>query len=106
MGELIDQWVIDKVLAIVSIVDLIGGWVPLHRSPEHWIGACPACGGTIWVTQDPGFYQCRECWEAGDAVQWLQRREPTLSFREAIVRLAFFSGCSGLVSQVQPRPGD
>lgn len=108
---MIDQWVLDKVLSVASLVDLIGGTVPLHREGSAWIGACPACGGVLRVQQSPGYYECTNsrwspprCRERGDATQWVQRRDPSLSFVQAVTKLAWFSGLAGLVSQ--PSPGD
>ena len=110
LPAMIDQWVIDKVLLTASLVDLIDQTVPLRRCGDAWVGRCPSCAdGVLCVYQSPARCLCTNpsgsCPEWGDAIRWIQRRDPSLDFAQAVTRLAFFGGIPGLIKQTQPMPG-
>lgn len=79
----------------MTILDLIGRDVPLHRVANtgggEWAGPCPWCGGEdrfrVWPFEgEHGRYWCRQCERSGDAIQYLRERHG-LSFKEACERL-------------------
>ena len=78
----------------MSLLDLIGREVPLHRVASthggEYAGPCPWCGGRdrfrVWPHAERPGYWCRRCGQKGDGIQYLRERDG-LSFAEACDRL-------------------
>ncbi|MFQ5809946.1 MAG: DNA primase [Armatimonadota bacterium] len=80
----------EEIRQLVDIVELIGEHVTLKRSGSNHKGLCPFHAEktpSFNVRRDMGIWKCFGCGEAGDAFDFVMRREK-LSFPEALERLA------------------
>jgi len=79
----------------VDLLALIGRDVQLRRVAStnggEWAGPCPFCGGDdrfrVWPQDgDRGRFWCRQCEAAGDAIDYIRKRD-NMSFVDACARL-------------------
>ena len=84
---------IDRLLASVSIVDVIGRRLTLERKGSAYWAKCPFHGSgeertaSFKVYEETGTYHCFGCKESGNAVHFL-RKHDGLDFIEAVETLA------------------
>ena len=84
---------IDRLLASVSIVDVIGRRLALERKGSAYWAKCPFHGSgeertaSFKVYEETGTYHCFGCKESGNAVHFL-RKHDGLDFIEAVETLA------------------
>ena len=84
---------IDRLLASVSIVDVIGRRLTLERKGSAYWAKCPFHGSgeertaSLKVYEETGTYHCFGCKESGNAVHFL-RKHDGLDFIEAVETLA------------------
>ncbi len=80
----------EDIRQLVDIVELIGEHVALKKSGKNYKGLCPFHAEktpSFTIQRDTGYWKCFGCGEAGDAFDFVMRREK-LTFPEALERLA------------------
>ncbi len=78
----------------VNIVEIIGEYVSLKKTGEHYVGLCPLHREktpSFSVSPIGQFYHCFGCGESGDVYGFLMKREK-LSFIEAVRKLSNIYG--------------
>jgi DNA primase len=71
------EW-IEKLLAAVDIVTVIGRYIPLARKGRTWWGACPfhhEKTPSFAVNENEQFYHCFGCGESGNAITFIAKYE-------------------------------
>ena len=88
---------IDRLLANVNIVDVIGRRINLERKGGAYWAKCPFHGSgeertaSFKVYEETGTFHCFGCKESGNAIHFL-RKHDGLDFMEAIEQLATQAG--------------
>jgi len=86
--------ILDEIRSRVDIVEIVGQFVNLKRSGEHWKGLCPFHSEktpSFTVNPKRGIFHCFGCGVGGDAFGFLMRQD-RLAFPEAVRALAQRSG--------------
>jgi DNA primase len=84
---------LDRLIASINIVDVIGRRIPLERKGGAYWAKCPFHGSgeertpSLKVYDDTGTYHCFACKESGNAIHFL-RKYDGLDFIEAVEVLA------------------
>ena len=95
--------ILDEIRSRVDIVEIVGQFVNLKRSGEHWKGLCPFHSEktpSFTVNPKRGIFHCFGCGVGGDAFGFLMRHD-RLGFPEAVRALAERTGVE-LPTQRQP----
>jgi len=94
MTKTVPQHLIDAILDKISIVELIGTYLPLKRAGANHVAVCPFHGDkdpSFNVNEARRFFHCFGCGESGDAVAFLMKFHG-YTFREALTNLADRAG--------------
>jgi len=86
--------ILDEIRSRVDIVEIVGQFVNLKRSGEHWKGLCPFHSEktpSFTVNPKRGIFHCFGCGVGGDAFGFLMRQD-RLAFPEAVRTLAQRTG--------------
>jgi DNA primase len=86
--------ILDEIRSRVDIVEIVGQFVNLKRTGEHWKGLCPFHSEktpSFTVNPKRGIFHCFGCGVGGDAFGFLMRQD-RLAFPEAVRALAQRSG--------------
>jgi DNA primase len=86
--------VLDEIRSRADIVEIVGQFVNLKRSGEHWKGLCPFHSEktpSFTVNPKRGIFHCFGCGVGGDAFGFLMRQD-RLAFPEAVRTLAQRTG--------------
>lgn len=85
-GELVPQHIVDR--ANEDIVGVIRGYLPdLKKAGKNWVALCPfhkEKTPSFGVVESKEFYYCQGCGAGGDAIKFVMRMNPGISFREAV----------------------
>lgn len=90
----IDKAFIESLRDRISIVDVIGKYIPLNRKGKEQWGVCPFHGektASFSVNDEKSFYHCFGCGAHGDAITFIMQTQH-LSFIEAIEKLCSDAG--------------
>lgn len=81
---------VENLKSKVSIVDLIGGFIPLKKMGKDWFGKCPFhadADPSFSVSEAKAFFFCHGCRAGGDAIDfWMQFHH--VDFPAAVLALA------------------
>ena len=97
---------LDRLIASINIVDVIGRRIPLERKGGAYWAKCPFHGSgeertpSLKVYDDTGTYHCFACKESGNAIHFL-RKYDGLDFIEAVEVLATQVGMEVPKNQIQ-----
>ncbi len=97
---------LDRLIASINIVDVIGRRIPLERKGGAYWAKCPFHGSgeertpSLKVYDDTGTYHCFACKESGNAIHFL-RKFDGLDFIEAVEVLATQVGMEVPKNQIQ-----
>ena len=97
---------LDRLIASINIVDVIGRRIPLERKGGAYWAKCPFHGSgeertpSLKVYDDTGTYHCFACKESGNAIHFL-RKFDGLDFIEAVEVLATQVGMEVPKNEVQ-----
>ena len=97
---------LDRLIASINIVDVIGRRIPLERKGGAYWAKCPFHGSgeertpSLKVYDDTGTYHCFACKESGNAIHFL-RKYDGLDFIEAVEVLATQVGMEVPKNEVQ-----
>jgi DNA primase len=86
--------ILDEIRSRVDIVEIVGQFVNLKRSGDHWKGLCPFHSEktpSFTVNPKRGIFHCFGCGVGGDAFGFLMRQD-RLAFPEAVRTLAQRTG--------------
>ncbi|MDR0967799.1 MAG: DNA primase [Rickettsiales bacterium] len=84
----------DELRQRLSIVDIVGGAVPLTRKGANWWGCCPFHNEktpSFSVNEQKGFYHCFGCGEHGDIISFTMKNK-NMNYVDAIKELASIAG--------------
>jgi len=85
-GHLVPQHIVDR--ANEDIVDVIRGYLPeLKKAGKNWVALCPfhkEKTPSFGVVESKDFYYCQGCGASGDAVGFVRKMNPGMSFRAAV----------------------
>ena len=97
---------LDRLIASINIVDVIGRRIPLERKGGAYWAKCPFHGSgeertpSLKVYDDTGTYHCFACKESGNAIHFL-RKYDGLDFIEAVEVLATQVGMEVPKNEIQ-----
>ena len=97
---------LDRLIASINIVDVIGRRIPLERKGGAYWAKCPFHGSgeertpSLKVYDDTGTYHCFACKESGNAIHFL-RKFDGLDFIEAVEVLATQVGMEVPKNEIQ-----
>tara|TARA_B100001057_G_scaffold29909_1_gene27244 strand:- start:2565 stop:4337 length:1773 start_codon:yes stop_codon:yes gene_type:complete len=97
---------LDRLIASINIVDVIGRRIPLERKGGAYWAKCPFHGSgeertpSLKVYDDTGTYHCFACKESGNAIHFL-RKYDGLDFIEAVEVLATQVGMQVPKNEIQ-----
>ena len=97
---------LDRLIASINIVDVIGRRIPLERKGGAYWAKCPFHGSgeertpSLKVYDDTGTYHCFACKESGNAIHFL-RKYDGLDFIEAVEVLAMQVGMEVPKNEIQ-----
>ena len=85
-GHLVPQHIVDR--ANEDIVGVIRGYLPeLKKAGKNWVALCPfhkEKTPSFGVVESKDFYYCQGCGAGGDAIKFVMKMNPGISFREAV----------------------
>lgn len=84
----------EEIKARLNIVELIGTYVRLEKSGQHWKACCPfhqERSPSFMVNEEKAMWHCFGCGKGGDAFAFVMEMEG-LDFREALAMLAEKAG--------------
>ena len=87
---MIDRETIDRILAAVNIVDIVGEYVTLRRKGVNYEACCPFHNEktpSFKVSPARGIYKCFGCGKSGNAVRFIMDSE-NVTYPEALKMLA------------------
>lgn len=74
-----DEITLARIKDAADIVDVVGGYVELHRKGKDWLGLCPFHNdhhlGSFVVNRNKGTYCCYACGAHGDSIDFIRRME-------------------------------
>lgn len=85
---------IERVRAVVSIVDVVQQYVALRKTGRNWVGLCPfhaEKSGSFNVREETARYKCFGCQAGGDVFKFIQEIEH-VDFVAAVEKLAARAG--------------
>jgi DNA primase len=98
----------DRIRQAISIVDLVGGYIPLRRQGRAFVGLCPwhdDSKPSLNVNPERGTWKCWVCNLGGDIFSFVMQREG-VAFREALQMLADRAGIALGPSGPRTKAGD
>jgi DNA primase len=84
----------DEIKARLNIVELIGAYVRLEKSGQHWKACCPfhqERTPSFMVNEEKAMWHCFGCGKGGDVFAFVMEMEG-LEFRETLKMLAERAG--------------
>ena len=94
---------IEQLKSRISIVDIIGRYVPLKPKGQNWWGNCPFHNEktpSFSVSEERGIFKCFGCGEGGDAISFLMKKN-NMEYMDAIKELAGIAGIK--LPELKPR---
>lgn len=86
MNSRVPQHIVDR--ANENIVEVISGYLPdLKKAGKSWVALCPfhkEKTPSFGVVESKEFYYCQGCGAGGDAVSFVMKMNPGISFRDAV----------------------
>ncbi len=105
MSGLIDEGILEQILARTDIVELISSYIPLKRAGRNFKANCPfhhERTASFMVSAEKQIYHCFGCGAGGNAFSFLMQYD-RLEFPEAVERLAKKAGV--IIPQKHRQPG-
>ena len=85
---------VEEIISRADIVDIIGKFVPLHKSGANFFGLCPFhpdSNPSMSVSPKKKIFKCFSCGASGNVITFIQRYKKT-SYGEAIREAAKLAG--------------